>query len=104
MEFVMSDAFNRHLQPSTSSTAQVAGGNGYIEIPGKAENFRWQSRSVEPTAYENGLADAIEQIYESGACSANEIVEGLNARGHKTRKGQVWSLASFHQEMADLGH
>lgn len=98
----MEPAFNPYLQPSSPPSVHV-GGKGYIELPGKAENLRWQTRKAAPTEYENALADALEQAYTSGAVTAEEIVESLNRRAFRNASGDRWTVASLASEMSVLG-
>lgn len=100
----MTDAFNQKLSPWKGSTLAHDAGNNHIEIPGKAENFCWQNRISAPTQYENDLADALEQAYESGAKTADEIAAGLNAQHFKTQVGSLWTAQLLESEMAILGH
>lgn len=98
----MEPAFNPYLRPASPPSVQV-GGKGYIEIPGKAENLRWQTRKAPPTEYENALANALEQAYASGAAGAEEIVESLNRHAFRDASGEPWTVASLAAEMAALG-
>ncbi|MDX3895416.1 recombinase-like helix-turn-helix domain-containing protein [Pusillimonas sp.] len=98
----MEPAFNPYLRPSSPPSVHV-GGKGYIELPGKAENLRWQTRKAAPTEYENALADALEQAYTSGAVTAEEIVESLNRRAFRNAAGELWTAASLTSEMSVLG-
>lgn len=100
----MSHSFNPNLHQWKDLPAQRVAGTGYIEIPGKAENLRWQTRSCVPSQFENELADALEKAYEAGAKTAEEIVNALNAQNFKTRSGHAWTVALFESEMAILGY
>lgn len=99
----MEPAFNPHLQPCSPTPADQGAGKGYIEMPDNAVNLRWQTRTAAPTDYENTLADMLEQIYESGAETAEDIVEGLNSRDFNTASGDRWTVASLMSELAELG-
>lgn len=99
----MTVPFNPYLQPRDGVGAKYGGGHGYIEVPGKGENLRWQTRAAAPTDYENRLADALVQVFEKGASTAEEIVHGLNEAGHRTASGQRWDIESLTSEMAMLG-
>jgi len=100
----MSDAFNHKLHPWKGQSPVQGAGNRNIEAPGKAENFCWQSRASAPTQYENDLADALEQAYESGAKAADELVSCLNDLDLKTQSGFPWTVQLLESEMAILGH
>jgi hypothetical protein len=86
------------IQPHPNRTA----GKGTIERPGDTPNLTWQTRSAPPTEYENQLGDTLEQVFESGAASLDEVVAGLNERGFRTVDGHVWDGASFEAEMKRL--
>lgn len=94
---------NPHLKPWQPPAPNNVAGKGQIETPGQTRNIVWQTRAAPPTAYENALGDAFEQVFESGAQSLDEVVQGLNAAGLRTPAGQAWSAASFEAEMARLG-
>lgn len=99
----MEPLFNPYLQPFSPPAPDQAAGKGYIEIPGKAENLRWQTRVAAPTEYENALADMLEQVYAAGAATAQEIAEGLNQRNFRNASGDSWTVASLASEMSVLG-
>ncbi len=98
----MEPEFNPYLRSSPPPSVHV-GGKGYIEVPGKAENLRWQTRSTAPTAYENALANALEQAYASGDTTADDIVETLNHRNFRCASGERWTVARLAAEMSALG-
>lgn len=99
----MSDAFNHKLSPWKGQLPANGAGIDRIETPGEAANFCWQSRLSAPTQYENDLADALEQVYESGAKTAEEIAKGLNKLHFKTQAGFPWTAQLLESEMAILG-
>ncbi|ALM52043.1 recombinase-like helix-turn-helix domain-containing protein [Halomonas huangheensis] len=78
-------------------------GQGYIEAPGGFANPVWQTRSSVPGAFEMSLIDALQEVFSDGVTELDSLVEGLNAREHHDRHGQVWTQESFLQEMAVLG-
>lgn len=95
--------FNPHLQPWKPAAPNNVAGKGHIEVPGQAPNIVWQQRSAEPTAYENALGDALEQVFGNGAETLEQVVAGLNAMACRASDGQPWTPASFEAEMARLG-
>lgn len=94
---------NPFLQPWQAPAPNNVAGKGQIEAPGQAGNIVWQTRAAPPTAYENALGDAFEQVFESGAQTLEEVVQGLNAAGLRTPAGLAWSVTGFEAEIARLG-
>jgi hypothetical protein len=76
---------------------------GRIEKPEEAQNIVWQTRTREPTDYENRLGDALEQVFAGGAGGLAEVVEGLNKLEFADPDGRAWTEASFQAEMKRLG-
>lgn len=95
--------FNINLQPWTKPSPNNVAGKGTIEVPGQTENFVWQTRAAEPSAYENALGDALERAFSDGALTLEEVVRGLNAQDFRRHDGQPWTVATFEAEMARLG-
>lgn len=100
----MEPAFNRHLQPCLNPPTDHAGDPSRIEIPGQAENLRWQSRPVAPTDHENTLANMLEDIFQAGGTSPQDIVDGLNHRRFQTLSGESWTVVNLTAAMTALGH
>jgi hypothetical protein len=94
---------NPSLKPWQQPTPNNVAGKGQIELPGQARNIVWQNRAAPPTGYENALGDAFETVFEQGAETLEQVVQGLNAAGIRTPDGQAWTVASFEAEMARLG-
>lgn len=94
---------NPSLKPWQTPTPNNVAGKGHIEVPGQARNIVWQNRAAPPTAYENALGDAFESVFEQGAQTLEQVIEGLNKVGIRTPDGQPWTVASFEAEMARLG-
>jgi hypothetical protein len=76
---------------------------GRIEKPDEADNVVWQTRTREPTDYENRLGDALEQVFAGGADTLAEVVAGLNKLEFPDSAGRAWTEASFQDEMKRLG-
>jgi hypothetical protein len=76
---------------------------GRIEKPENAVNVPWQTRLAPPTAYENRLADALEQVFAAGALELPELVRELNRLGVTAPDGSAWTEASFQQTFERLG-
>ena len=94
---------NPSLKPWQAPEPNNVAGKGHIEVPGQAHNVVWQNRAAPPTAYENALGDALEQVFEAGAVTVDQIVEGLNGNGFRMPDGGAWSIDRFEHEMARLG-
>ncbi len=65
-------------------------------------NETHQSRSAEPTSYEELLGDALERAFAQGIHDLEGLVQYLNVSGPMGHNGQPWTPASFEQEMARL--
>ena len=78
-------------------------GRGPVESPDHPQNTVWQTRTGEPSAYENALGDALEAILGAGVHDLSGIVAGLNAAGVRAPDGAAWSEESFMAEMKRLG-
>jgi hypothetical protein len=57
------------------------------------------ARKREPTAYENQLADAMEQAFAAGAWELDALVAHLNAAGVHDAQQQAWTAQSFQAEL-----
>ena len=60
------------------------------------------ARKREPTAYENQLADAMEQAFAAGAWELDALVAHLNAAGVHDSQQVAWNAQSFQAELARL--
>ena len=76
---------------------------GRIEKPDEARNVAWQTRSAQPTEYENRLGDALEQVFASGAHELGEVIQGLKELKVLAPDGKPWTEESFKAEMRRLG-
>ena len=94
---------NPHLKPWQKPAPNNVAGKGKFETPGQAQNLVWQHRTAPPTAYETGLGDALERVFEAGAMTLAEVVEGLNGQQFRTADGQLWTAEGYEAEMARLG-
>jgi len=59
--------------------------------------------AVEPSAWENEFADALEAIFARGTQDLGDIVAALNATRLRTPDGQAWSEHAFRATLARLG-
>jgi hypothetical protein len=94
---------NPHLTPWQAPTPNNVAGKGKIEVPGQMRNLVWQNRATSPTDFENAFGDALEAVFESGAETAEQVVQGLNTAAFRTPDGQAWTVARFEAELARLG-
>jgi len=94
---------NPHLARLAAHGRQPAQGKGTLERPGEGVNVVWQTRSASPTAFENALGDALEQVFEAGATTPEAVAAGLNERGFRDAGGASWTPASFEACMRELG-
>ncbi len=94
---------NPHLQPWRAPEPNNVAGKGHIEVPGQARNIVWQTRAAPPSAYENNLGDMLEAVFEDGATTPEQIVQGFAARRFCMPDGSAWTVALFEAEMARLG-
>jgi hypothetical protein len=94
---------NPQLKPWVTPEPNNVAGKGCIEEPGQARNIVWQNRLAPPTDYENALGDALEQVFDAGATTVEQVVDGLNGQGLRTPDGAAWTVARFEHEMTRLG-
>ncbi|MSQ72534.1 MAG: hypothetical protein EXR27_14775 [Betaproteobacteria bacterium] len=93
---------NPHLKPWRQPQPARVAGKGAIETPGEVANIVWQTRSAEPTEYENQLGDALEAVFESGVATLPDVVAKLNDLGMFAPDGSRWSEDSFQIEIKRL--
>ncbi len=62
-----------------------------------------QSRTDPPTAFEDGLGDAIEAAYAAGIHDLEGVVAHLNRGGLAAPDGSAWTSDGFTALMAELG-
>ncbi|AFJ45708.1 recombinase-like helix-turn-helix domain-containing protein [Shimwellia blattae] len=86
---------NPHLPQSHPFQPPKEGGNGSIHKPGQFQNIIWQTRSRVPDAFELGLIDALEQLFEQGISALPELIQALNGQKQWDPQGQPWSEQSF---------
>lgn len=87
--------FNPALPESRQFTPPAEGGSGNIHKPGDYHNLIWQTRSRVPENWELQLIATLETLFEQGAESLSELVNGLNALKMHDQQGEPWSEASF---------
>jgi hypothetical protein len=62
-----------------------------------------QTRTQEPTAWQQDLANAIEGVFSRGARELDEVVAGLNASRVRPPNGGDWTADNFTAVMRELG-
>lgn len=62
-----------------------------------------QTRSQEPTQWQQELANAIESIFTKGARELDELIAGLNASRVRAPDGAKWTEQNFTAVMRELG-
>lgn len=62
-----------------------------------------QTRSQEPTQWQQELANAIESIFAKGARELDELIAGLNASRVRAPDGAKWTEQNFTAVIRDLG-
>lgn len=87
--------FNPALPESRQFTPPAEGGNGNIHKPGDYANLIWQTRSRVPENWELQLIATLEGLFEQGAESLTQLVDGLNDLRMHDQQGEPWSETSF---------
>ena len=64
---------------------------------------RWQSRTREPTPYEDALGDALESAFNDGITALPDLVQRLNEVNVKAPDGRDWTEETFERELRLLG-
>lgn len=62
-----------------------------------------QSRTQEPTAWQQELANAIESVFAKGARELDEVVAGMNKTRVRPLDGGDWTADNFTALMRELG-
>lgn len=62
-----------------------------------------QSRTQEPTAWQQELANAIESVFASGARELDEVIAGMNGTRVRAPDGSDWTVESFTTLIRQLG-
>jgi hypothetical protein len=62
-----------------------------------------QSRTGEPTAWEQELANAVESIFARGAWELDQLVAGLNQSRVRPPMGGEWTKENLQSVMTELG-
>jgi hypothetical protein len=62
-----------------------------------------QTRTHEPTAWQQELANTIEAVFSKGAYALDELVAGLNASRVRPPNGGDWTTENFSAVMRELG-
>jgi len=62
-----------------------------------------QTRTHEPTQWQQELANAIESVFVKGARELDEVVAGLNGTRVRPPNGADWTPENFTSLMRELG-
>lgn len=62
-----------------------------------------QTRTHEPTQWQQELANAIESVFSKGARELDEVVAGLNGTRVRPPNGTDWTPENFTALMRELG-
>ena len=62
-----------------------------------------QTRTGEPTAWQQELANAIEAVFSKGARELDDVVAGLKLSRVRAPDGGEWTAESFTKVMRELG-
>ncbi|QGN39706.1 recombinase-like helix-turn-helix domain-containing protein [Klebsiella oxytoca] len=87
--------FNPALPENRQFTPPAEGGNGNIHQPGDYHNLIWQTRSRVPENWELQLIATLETLFEQGAETLSELVNGLNGIRMYDQQGEPWNESSF---------
>jgi hypothetical protein len=71
-----------------------------IEKADEVENVVWQTRTAEPSEYENRLGDALERVFAAGAEDLAAVIRGLNDLHCLAPDGRPWSEEAFKAWMS----
>ncbi len=62
-----------------------------------------QTRTHEPTVWQQELANALESVFSKGARELDEVVTGLNGTRVRPPDGADWTPENFTALMRELG-
>lgn len=62
-----------------------------------------QTRTQEPTAWQQELANAIESVFAKGAYELDQLIAGLNGTRVRPPGGADWTRENFTALMRELG-
>lgn len=63
----------------------------------------YQTRTHEPTQWQQELANAIESVFSKGARELDEVIAGLNGTRVRPPNGADWTPENFTSLMRELG-
>jgi len=89
--------------PWLSKTHQNKGGTDYLETYDPPTLLPWQTRSAQPTEFEQALADALQEIFGEEVYDLPDIVSLLNKSGVNPPEEGDWTEANFQSVMKRLG-
>jgi len=95
--------FNPFLESYHHPRRDQGAGSGHIYGPAQRDLIQWQTRPALPTAYEQALADTLEQIFAQRLYELPDIVAALNREGLHTPDGATWTEANFQDTLRQLG-
>lgn len=95
--------FNPFLESYRHPRRDQGAGSGHIYGPAQRDLIQWQTRPALPTAYEQALADTLEQIFAQRLYELPDIVAALNREGLRTPDGAIWTEANFQDTLRQLG-
>lgn len=96
--------FNEKLAKWINATPSHDAGINNIQIPGDVELLVWQNRSKAPSQYELDFVQHLIQAFSNGVTKLDALTDTLNEQGFRTVAGDLWTVASFSNEMQRLGY
>jgi hypothetical protein len=97
------EAFNVKLNSWERQRPDDRAGHGGFERYDVIENVPWQSRSREPTAYEDSLAAGLEAAFKAGGADLASLADSLNTLGILRNDGEPWTESRLAAELDILG-
>ena len=76
------------------------GGGLFIEDPAEVQNVVFQTRGVELSSFEEGLAASLMQAFAAGHVDLPALVAALNASGSTDRDGGSWTPQALEAQLA----
>lgn len=96
---------NASTTAASETVNSGAGGGDHPRLPPNGLFLEeWQSRTREPTDYEQRLGDALEEAFRNGIHDLPDLVQTLNRDGVLAPDGAAWTEDGFVAAMRDLGN